>query len=207
METESKYYMHFLKGNKRPEERIRRIRKNEKKLNNNFDKLFFNFIAFFIPERLTHSYDKVQERTFKYEFSHKMENIKFKNIDAVINNLCYEDNINLNTLSALSVLFHKKIFFYSDNVLCDLNQNYSHDTCCHIVDYTKSIYTISHGKLTDLKEQSYIIPNVIKPIYGVSRYKLLELQDILSVLNLTVEKKNKKNIYDKIVSYLDMILY
>ena len=105
------FFLYFLTGSLNCEKPRRRQPRKKEKLNNNFDKLFFNFLIITMPEILSTQYDLVKERKLKYDFSHKMENMKYKKIDIVVNNLCYDNYITLHTLAALSFLFNKSIFY------------------------------------------------------------------------------------------------
>jgi len=125
----SKYYLHFAKGNKKELSIVSRKFNKKKcgKFNNNYDKLFFNFLLIVRVEELSLDYNKNTELKLKYTFAQRMENMKFKKLENVINNLCYEENINLKTLSALCCLFSKTMYYHSQNVFVMLNETEQKD--------------------------------------------------------------------------------
>lgn len=199
----SKYYIHFAKGNKKEFEIIKKkSNKKQIKLNNNYDKLFFNFLLIVKMDSLGLDYNKNIETNLKYEFAQKMENMKFKKIENVINNLCYEENINLKTLSALCCLFSKSMFYYSHNVFINLNENTTLD--CHkvyLVRNDSSILCIKGEKQKELQDVSYKIDNLDKIFYSITHYKVDNLKNIGQLLGVNIDGK-KKDIYERISQHL-----
>jgi|TARA_B110000114_G_scaffold175115_1_gene204360 hypothetical protein len=201
----SSYYLHFAKGDKREIENIsnKKFKKSKRvKLNNNYDKLFFNFLLIVRMESISLDYNKNVELKLKYEFAQKMENMKFKKIEDVINNLCYDDNINLKTLSALCVLLSKTMFYFSQNVFVMLNQNENTENeKSYLVEDDLSIVCVKKEKQKELQDTSFEIHNLEKPFYSMSHYKVDELKEISLIIGLNVEGK-KKDIYEKISQHL-----
>ena len=195
------YYLHFVRGNRKDNNEVTR-RKNKKsiKLNNNYDKLFFNFLIISNIELLNSNYNKNDEINIKYNFAQKMENMKIKKLDDVINNLCYEENINLKTLSALCQLFSKTMYYYCENIYLALNECETSNNL-YIVKKDFSISSIKEEKNNALREMAYIITNIDKPFYSITRYKLDELKEISNTIGLNNDGK-KKDIYERINQHL-----
>lgn len=195
------YYLHFIRGNRKDNNEIKR--KNNKKqikLNNNYDKLFFNFLIISNIELLNSNYNKNDEINIKYDFAQKMENMKIKKMDNVINNLCYEENINLKTLSALCQLFSKTMYYHCENVYIVLNECETSNNL-YIVKKDFNILSIKEEKNKTLSESSYHITNIDKPFYSITHYKLDELKEISNKIGLNNHGK-KKDIYERINQHL-----
>lgn len=205
----SDFFNHFVTGRLNNEHTKRRKHRKHEKLNNNYDKLFFNFLVISMPEVLSERYDQVKERKLKYEFSHKMENMKYKKLDTVVNNLCYDEIINLHTLSALSHLFKKSLFFSNNNVFCSLNQTMTNETHCYMVTGDKEIHMMSNEKIMLLQEKSFVIQDITKPYYSNTYYKVDDLNCMIKSLNIELEDKKylKKELYDKMTQYLNKCLF
>lgn len=205
----SKYYIHFAKGNKKElDEFGRKFKKNKReKLNNNYDKLFFNFLLVVRAEELSLDYNKNVETKLKYEFAHKMENMKFKKLENVINNLCYEENINLKTLSALCCLFSKTMYYYSQNVFVELNKCENDESeKIYLVKADSSVTCVKEEKLAELKENSFEIQSLDKIFYSMTHYKVDTLKEIGLLIGLNIDGK-KKEIYDRISQHLSNAIF
>lgn len=205
----SQYYLHFVKGNKRENDIFlmkKRKKKKKNELNNNYDKLFFNFLLIVKIEALTLDYNKNSETKLKYEIAQQMENMKFKKIEEVINNLCYDDNINLNTLSAMCCFFSKPMFYFSQNVFLALNNEESNSEMAYLVKKNLSIVYVKKETIKELRSNSFEINNINKIFYSITHYKLDELKNIASIIGITTEGK-KKDIYDKITQHLSNAIF
>ena len=203
----SQYYLHFAKGNKRENGMsIRRFKnKNKTELNNNYDKLFFNFLLIVRIELLTPDYNKNTELKFKYDFAHKMENMKFKTKENVINNLCYDDNINLKTLSALCVLFSKTMIYSCNNIFAMLNQC-DGAPLSYLVKKDLSITCVKEDTLKALKGSGFEIQNIDKPFYSIAYYKVNDLKTICAQIGLNVDG-TKKVFYEKMVQHVSNAIF
>jgi len=179
--------------------------KNKTELNNNYDKLFFNFLLIVRIDLLTPDYNKNTELKFKYEFAHKMENMKFKKIENVINNLCYDDNINLKTLSALCVLFYKTMIYSCNNIFIMLNQC-DDSPLLYLVKKDLSITCVKKDTLKQLNESGFEINNIDKPFYSITYYKVNDLKTICSQIGLNVDGK-KKDFYEKMVQHVSNAIF
>lgn len=205
----SNYYIHFARGNIRDNSNTlgKKFRKNKKtRLNNNYDKLFFNFLLLVKMDELELDYNKNNEIEFKYDFAQKIENIKIKKIENIINNLCYEDNINLKTLSALCCYFSKSMCYFSENIFVTLNVPQESTEQVYLVKNDLSIVCVKKEIIKELREKSFEIQDLNKPFYSMSHYKLDELKDIASIIGIDSEGK-KKDIYEKITQHLGNAIF
>ena len=204
----SKFYLHFVKGNKKEHDNVnRKTKKKSEKLNNNYDKLFFNFLLIVRMEVLTLDYNKNTELKLKYELAQKMENMKFKKLEDVVNNLCYEENINLKTLSALCYLFSKTMYYYSQNVFVMLNKSQQEEgDKIYLVKNDSSIICVKEEKQITLKKTSFEIKSLDKIFYSMTHYKLDELKEIGVVLGLNIDGR-KKDVYEKIYQHLSNAIF
>lgn len=204
----SRFYLHFVKGDKRESDAVskNKFRKNKKsKLNNNYDRLFFNFLLLVKMDSLTLDYNKNTELKFKYEFAQLMENMKFKKMEHVVNNLCYEDNINLKTLSALCCLFSKSMIYSAQNIFAILHEEQVNEPL-YLVKQDLSIVCVKEEKFKQLQESSFSIQNLDKPFYSMTHYKLDELKEIALKIGVDTEGR-KKDIYSKISQHLSNAIF
>lgn len=162
-----------------------------------------------MPDILSERYDLIKERKLKYAFSHKMENMKYKKLDTVVNNLCYDNFINLHTLAALSYLFNKSVVFFNNNVFCSLNQTMVNETHRYMVTADKEIHLMFNEKIVVLQETSFVVEDITKPYYSNSYYKVDDLNNIIKSLNIELgcRKYLKKELYEKMTQYLNKCLF
>ena len=201
----NEYYLHFLSGrNKNMFEKFKS--EKTKKLNNNYDKLFFNFLAIVSPDKLNYKYNNCVENQIKYEISQKISEIKFKQVDKVINNLCYEEKINLYSLSCLSFFYNLNMIYNKNNIYCILNNSINNNSLYLLVNGNSDIYYINEDKLDKIKNSCYEIKNLLKPIYSITNYKINELKEIIAEMKIELDedkKYKKKELYDKIIQQLN----
>ena len=212
MSTVVKYHRNFLTGRRESSDKPRRKRAAHKKLNNNYDKLFFNFLVIVLPSELDTQYDRTMERKIKYEFAHKMENMKYKQLDVVLENLCFDDNITLYTLSALFCFHNMSAYYFNNNIIYNVNPIDTADGATHttyLINYSKDIYPVKKDKLDILKETAYEIKNINKPLYSVTHYKVLELRTIIDAVGIQLDetgKYTKSELYSKISQHFNNAL-
>ena len=177
------------------------------KLINDFDKLFFNFlniISYNIPDH----YNKTIEKKIKYEISHTLENFKFKLKNDVIENLCFQDNINLYTLSCLASYYKLNLVYYHETIYFKMWNN-DESQQYYFVHFNKDMNCGKIEKLEHIYKNCYEIKEIHKPIYSLTFYKLEELKEICQQLNLLIhesKKYKKKDYYDLIKEYLINII-
>ena len=196
------YNHYFLNNSPQHNFRIHRTKKNN--LSNDFDKLFFNFLII-IKYDIPVFYNRTIEKKIKYEISHKLENFKFKLKNKIIENLCFEDNINLYTLYCLSNFFNLNLFFFKENIFFKMFSNDSE--IFYLINSSKDIYLIKKDKIDTIINENYEITDINKPMYGLAYYKVNDLELIREKLNIKISEKYKKNdLYDLIKKYLTNII-
>ena len=196
------YQIYFLnKENKK----IHNNKINKKNnLSNDFDKLFFNFLII-IKYNIPFDYNRYIEKNIKIEIAHKMENFKFKLKNRIIENLSFDNNINLFTLYGLSIFFNLNLLFFKENIYFKMFSHKSDNY--YIVNDLKDIYSVKENRINKIIEDYYEITDINKPIYSITYYKVEELQNISNKLNLIMNQKyKKKEIYYFIKNYLTNII-
>tara|TARA_B110000285_G_scaffold137144_1_gene153612 strand:+ start:161 stop:721 length:561 start_codon:yes stop_codon:yes gene_type:complete len=182
--------------------------KKKSKLDNNFDKLFFNFLIIIEYPELDINYNNNIEKNIKYNFAQNLENIKFKKMNNVVENLCFEENINLYTLSALCKYYNLNFIYINENIKFEMFYNESGNSY-YLVNNSKDIKFVKKENLSKICENKYDIKNIEKPINSITYYKLDELTEIYNKINndysdIKYKKKEmyeiiKKNIYSLIL--------
>ena len=205
MNTNQLFYLHFLcKSNNSL--KVNKIPKRQINLNNDFDKLFFNFLIIIKHSNIDINYNKNIEKTIKYNIAQNLENIKFKKLNNVINNLCYEDDINLYTLSALCKYYNLNFFYINKNIIYNMFYNDETENY-YLVNNNKDIKYTKKENFIKMCKDLYNIENIQKPLNSVTYYKLNELEDIYNNLNLENNKNyKKKELYEYIKNYIDSLL-
>ena len=201
------FYLHFLcKSNNKFKLEKKNKNKNKIILNNDFDKLFFNFLIIIKYPSLDINYNKNKEKVIKYKIAENLEKIKFKKMNDVINNICYEDNINLYTLSALCKYYKLNFFYINENITHTMF--YNEDTeSYYLVNNSKDIKYVKKDNYLKMCKDLYNIDNIQKPMNSITYYKLNELEAIYDKLNIEKNKNyKKKDLYDHIKKYIDSLL-
>jgi hypothetical protein len=166
---------------------------------NDTDYLFFTFYKKFkMIENDNNPLDTYNERDEKIKIAEKLEQLKFKNKDDIMNNLIYDKRIKLITLNVICKLLNVYLIYIDDNLYVKMKYN-----------ETKPIVLIYNGKFSSLdnfdleKLNNMFEINLEKPLKSVSAYKLPELQEMAKKINITIEKAKKQELYDLIKSYLN----
>ncbi len=129
------------------------------------------------------------ERTHLAE---KLEPLKFKQKEKIINNLVYEKDLLLETLSILCSFYKVNVIYLRDRT------------------YVKMIYSDkpiwfmndTHHFIEDVNIENYLEVSLEKPLKAVSYYCLADLQDMSRRLLLPVEKYKKQELYNSIKQVL-----
>jgi len=152
-----------------------------------YDKLFYTI------------YHKLNEKNlFLNKYNERLEKIKvIEQLSLKTKNKILEDlqnsNIQLFTLSALCELWNINIVWFSEHCYYEFIIN--NDT----------IYYLSHNCEWCSKPEGikYKIVDIFKPLKSISYYKLEDLKEISSYMN--INGKTKKELYDQIVNYFKHI--
>lgn len=195
-------YITYFLNNKDKQIQYKPNKKNN--LSYDFDKLFFNFLII-IKYNIPFNYNKHIEKNIKYEIAHDMEKFKFKLKNKIIENLCYEDNINLYTLFGLSTFFNKNLLFFKECIYFKMFTN--HSNVFYLINENKDIFQIKEDKKNLILEENYELTDINKPIYSITHYKVYDLELICDKIKIKLnEKYKKKELYEFIKNYLINII-
>jgi len=131
------------------------------------------------------------------------------NVNHVENNLINSKQIDMNTTHALCILFNISLIFYKNPVYYEFNYGKTK----HLIEKNDKeiIYYLEpkQDKINKIREKNYFI-DLLKPIKGISSYKLGELQKMADKLNIDIvsnnKKKTKKIIYQEIIIKIEKLM-
>jgi hypothetical protein len=133
-------------------------------------------------------YNDVNE---KIKIAEQLEKMKFKNKEDIVNNLVYDKTINLDTFNVICLFYKLNIIFIKNRTY--VKMKYSEDDTSFLYINDKGQYLETEQDVDKLLEV-----NMEKPLRAVSFYKLGELQEMATKLNIDTEKKKKQELYDSI---------
>ena len=177
---------------------------NEKKLVSNIDTLFFNFLNVIKHSGIYEFYDKKSEKKIKLELVQQYEDVKYKQKDSIIENICYEDEISLEGIAYLAYCRGMNFCYVNHNIYTILNH---HDLKApfYVVKKNKMIQIYNTQKMEMLyNSDCFRIENHRKPLYAISHYKVDDLKTLCDTLSLNYNSDlcKKKN-YEYILTYLN----
>jgi hypothetical protein len=157
------------------------------------DYLFYSFFYKINNIDIT-SYDKYNEKQEKVKLAEKLDKMKFKNKDFIMNNLLYDKTIHLMTLNILCIHYSVSVIFIIQNAYYKMNVSDKD------ILYMNSKYEFISfdGNLNNY----YEITQLDKPLYSISYYTVADLIDICNKLKLPHDNMKKQNVYNNILSYL-----
>ncbi|ADX05868.1 hypothetical protein 162322388 [Organic Lake phycodnavirus 1] len=163
------------------------IKKRAKEQEKVYDKLFYA-IYHKLNERKI-SLDKYNETIEKINVIEKLEYIKLKHKDKILEDL-QSKNIPLHCLNALCYAWNINIVWYSEYFFYE-----------SIVKQDEPIYYLSHNyEWTNTMDTNKIkIVDFFKPLKSISYYKLDELKQMGETMN--IDGKKKSDFYEKIENY------
>ena len=159
------------------------------------DYLFYSFFCKIHNLDITStSFDTYNEKQEKTLLAEKIDKLKFKHKDFIMNNLMYDANIHLLTLSILCKHYSVIVIFIKERTFISMgdtgnklfmNENYE------FIQFDSNILN------------SYFeILHLDKPLYASSHYKVADLIEICKKLNLPFEGFKKQILYDSIYTTL-----
>ena len=168
-------------------------KKKPKKTMVHNDYLFYSFFYKINNIDIT-TYDKYNEKQEKVKLAEKLDKMKFKNKDFIMNNLLYDKTINLMTLNILCLHYSVSVIFIIQNAYYKMNVTNKD------ILYMNNKYEFIpfDGNL----DNYYEITQLDKPLYSISYYTVPDLIDICNKLKLPCDNMKKQNIYNNILSYL-----
>ena len=180
--------------------------KPKNKLSNMYDKLFFNFLVLCNYD-IGYDYNLHQENHLKLALAQKMESFSFKGKEALLQQMCYEDHIDLKILACLACYFQKNMVYYCDKVFFQYQCDDTKQVL--LINKDKDIRVVTHEFISTLTQDAYEIQNIQKPLYSMSHYKVEELKQISTQMHLCLDDTcsyKKKDYYEAIDSFLKRIL-
>ena len=167
------------------------IKKKKPSIVKVYDKLFYT-----IYHKLNESnmfFNKYNEKIEKIKVIELLSLRQFKQKNKILEDL-QNSNIQLFTLNALCELWNINITWFSSNCYYEF-----------IVNPNKEVYYLSDTLEWKNKPETmkYKIVDIFKPLKSISYYKLDELKEMSSYMN--INGKTKKDLYDQIVEYFKHI--
>lgn len=186
---------------------IKKINTSKKKLVQNIDTLFFNFLNILKHKSVYEFYDEHVQKSIKLEFVQKYEHIKYKQKDSILQHIAYEDEINLEDIAFLSYCSGLNMCYIYNNIIILLN-DCNNNKPFYVVKKNKNIQIYAREKINTFKESNiYLIESPRKIMYSASHYKVDDLKKICDDLKITYDiTKTKKENYDSIYFYLISII-
>jgi hypothetical protein len=173
--------------------------KEKKRIIVDYDYLFYELFNT-INKRDIDYVSKFNEKQEKVKIAAEIEkmklNIKPKDKEAIIQNLMYENKINLKTLNALCMFYKINLLYVKDNIFITMNQYQNQN----------KKYMLNHKMMDDVIDitSKYEI-NLDKPLRCASYYKIDDLRLISQQLHLPTENIKKQQLYDSIHNVLSKL--
>lgn len=169
-----------------------------------YDILFFNLLNITKHESIDPFYNKNKEKEIKMNIGQKLDTYKFKQKEQIIQSLCYEENITLEVLNVLSMFFMLDIVYIQDMVFVKMLYSNIDKENYIIVNQNCDVYTQKKEKIDKILMNKYEIQNTKKPINSMSYYKIDDLKNIYSEMNIEYdERMKKKDAYEFLKSYFE----
>jgi hypothetical protein len=135
------------------------------------------------------TYNEWNERTLLAE---KLEQMKFKQKERIVNNLVYDKELFLETLSVLCSYYKVNIHFIRGRTV--VKMMYSDKPIWYMDD--------TNQFLDEIDTSNYLEISLEKPLKSVSGYCLAELKEMSTKLLLPLEKYKKQELYNSIKQVL-----
>ena len=170
--------------------------KHKKKVVIDYDPMFYAIFNKINNYDVTNvNYSRINEKQEKIKIAVEIEKIKLKpkDKDDAIQNLMYENRINLKTLNALCMYYKINVLYVKDNIFIKMNHG------------DDNIY-IENNRIIDPIDISlkYEV-NLDKPLRCASYYKIDDLRQISTQLHLPIENIKKQQLYDSIHNVLSKL--
>lgn len=128
-------------------------------------------------------YQEAKERTLLAE---KLDPLRFKKKERVMNNLLYEKEITLETLSVLCTYYKCPMVYMKDKTYVKMGPE------------GEPLFMSNHHFVDSVDLTQYLEISLDKPLKSVSYYCLPDLRDMATKLLLPTEKYKKQVLYDSI---------
>ena len=131
-----------------------------------------------------------QENQARTTLAEKLDATKFKHKETVMNNLLYDKEITLETLSALCTFYKFSMVYLNEKTYVRMGPE------------GEPAFMRQHQFVEAVDLATYLEISLEKPLKSVSYYCLPELRDMATKLLLPVEKYKKQILYDSIKQVL-----
>jgi hypothetical protein len=172
--------------------------KPKKKIVLDYDPMFYAIFNKIHNYDITHvnyvDYSKINEKQEKIKLAVEIEKIKLKQKDKddAIQNLMYENRINLKTLNALCIFYKINVLYIKDNIFIKM-------AYCERDD---NLYIENNRIVDSIDVSTKYEVNLDKPLRCASYYKIDDLRQISTQLHLPIENIKKQQLYDSIHNVL-----
>ncbi len=158
------------------------------------DNLFF---ALYSKKTNLNQFDMVEYNDVneKIKIAEHLEKMKFKNKEEIINNLVYDKMITLDTFNILCLFYKLNVMFVKERTYVKMKYDDTNDY----------LFINDKGQYLESMPDRLLEINIEKPLRTVSFYKLGDLQDMATKLNIDIEKRKKQELYDSIKMVLSRL--
>ena len=170
--------------------------KHKKKVVIDYDPMFYAIFNKINNYDVTNvNYSRINEKQEKIKIAVEIEKIKLKpkDKDDAIQNLMYENRINLKTLNALCMYYKINVLYVKDNIFIKMNHG------------DDNIYIENNRIIDPIDISSKYEVNLDKPLRCASYYKIDDLRQISTQLHLPIENSKKQQLYDSIHNVLNKL--
>lgn len=170
--------------------------KHKKKVVIDYDPMFYAIFNKIHNYDITNvNYVRMNEKQEKIKIAVEIEKIKLKpkDKDDAVQNLMYENRINLKTLNALCMFYKINVLYVKDNIF--INMNYGDD----------KLYIENNRIVEPIDLSTKYEVNLDKPLRCASYYKIDDLRQISTQLHLPIENNKKQQLYDSIHNVLNKL--
>jgi len=179
--------------------------KQKKRVIVEYDNLFYELFNTINKRDINHidhidHNSKFNEKQEKFKIAAEVEKcikLKSKDKDAIIQNLMYENKINLKTLNALCLFYKINLLYVKDNIF--ITMYFGSDNYCMINDKIREL------DLNTLELSKKYNVCLDKPLRCMSYYKIDDLRLISEQLHLPTENIKKQQLYDSISNVLSKL--
>lgn len=173
--------------------------KEKKRIVIDYDELFYVIFNKMNKHDITHIDYKFNEKQEKIKLAVELEKNKMKpkDKDDMIQNLMYENKINLKTLNGLCMIYKINLLYIKDNTFITMYHDNKNDTKYYMVN------NIIVDEPVDMSTKYNV--SLDKPLRCASYYKIDDLRLISSQLHLPIENIKKQQLYDSIHNVLSKL--
>jgi hypothetical protein len=191
--------------------------KYKKKVVIDYDEIFYALFYKLHNYDHTHINNKINEKQEKIKLAveieknikiGKNEKIKPKDKEGIIQNLMYDNKINLRTLNALCLFYKINLLYIKDNIFIRMCYGEKVEPIDSKLDSFEPYLCMDTNRFVDVDmntiEKKYEV-NLDKPLRCASYYKIDDLKKISIQLHLPFENSKKQQLYDSIQNVLNKL--